>query len=83
MQAALAEASDNVRFLTPLRRHLEKLSLMDDFVALVSAAADTQRLHQNLQLASMHAAACVHSVSRCLHAFMHSNLAHAPSFPSG
>ncbi|GBF97683.1 flagellar outer dynein arm heavy chain beta [Raphidocelis subcapitata] len=35
VEAALLEASDNVRFLAPLRRHLEKLSLMDDFVALV------------------------------------------------
>ena len=34
VEAALAEAVDNVRFLTPLRKHLEKLSTMDDFVAL-------------------------------------------------
>jgi len=35
VEAALLEAADNVKFLAPLRRHLEKLSLMDDFVALV------------------------------------------------
>ncbi|KAI8473051.1 MAG: flagellar outer dynein arm heavy chain beta [Monoraphidium minutum] len=35
VEAALLEAADNVRFLAPLRRHLDKLSVMDDFVALV------------------------------------------------
>lgn len=34
VEAALAEAADNARFLAPLRPHLERLSLMDDFVAL-------------------------------------------------
>jgi hypothetical protein len=35
VEAALLEAADNVRFLAPLRRYLEKLSAIDDFVALV------------------------------------------------
>lgn len=35
VRAAREEANDNVKFLKPLRRHLEKLSLMDDFPALV------------------------------------------------
>lgn len=34
VEAALAEAADNARFLAPLRPQLEKLSVMDDFVAL-------------------------------------------------
>lgn len=34
VQAARQEAADNVRFLEPLRRILEKLNKMDDFVAL-------------------------------------------------
>lgn len=48
VEAALLEATDNVRFLAPLRRHLEKLSLMDDFVALVRGweiSVGLQRLH--------------------------------------
>lgn len=35
VESALLEAADNVRFLAPLRRHLEKFSALDDFVALV------------------------------------------------
>lgn len=34
VQAARQEATENVRFLEPLRRMLEKLNTMDDFVAL-------------------------------------------------
>jgi dynein heavy chain len=34
VDAARQEANDNVRFLKPLRRFLEKLNSMDDFVAL-------------------------------------------------
>ncbi len=35
VQEAREEANDNVKFLKPLRRYLEKLSTMDDFTALV------------------------------------------------
>jgi dynein heavy chain len=34
VQAARQEATENVRFLEPLRKLLEKLNTMDDFVAL-------------------------------------------------
>eukprot|EP00879_Flechtneria_rotunda_P025577 GHRR01027187.1.p1 GENE.GHRR01027187.1~~GHRR01027187.1.p1 ORF type:complete len:279 (-),score=71.24 GHRR01027187.1:540-1376(-) len=34
VEAARQEANDNVTFLKPLRRYFEKLSVMDDFVAL-------------------------------------------------
>lgn len=34
MQAARREATENVQFLEPLRKLLEKLNTMDDFVAL-------------------------------------------------
>lgn len=34
VQVALQDATDNVRFLEPLRKLLEKLNTMDDFVAL-------------------------------------------------
>lgn len=34
VEAARAEANDNVKFLRPLRKYLEKLNLMDDFPAL-------------------------------------------------
>jgi hypothetical protein len=43
VEAALLEAADNVRFLAPLRRHLERLSMMDDFVALVRAYCNIQK----------------------------------------
>lgn len=34
VEAARQEAGENVRFLKPLRRFLEKINTMDDFVAL-------------------------------------------------
>jgi dynein heavy chain len=34
VEAARQEASENVKFLKPLRRFLEKINTMDDFVAL-------------------------------------------------
>jgi dynein heavy chain len=34
VQAARQDATENVRFLEPLRKLLEKLNTMDDFVAL-------------------------------------------------
>jgi hypothetical protein len=34
IEAARQEASENVKFLKPLRRFLEKINTMDDFVAL-------------------------------------------------
>jgi dynein heavy chain len=34
VEAARQEASENVKFLKPLRRFLEKVNTMDDFVAL-------------------------------------------------
>jgi dynein heavy chain len=35
VEAARQEANDNVKFLKPLRKHFEKLNLMDEFPSLV------------------------------------------------
>jgi dynein heavy chain len=35
VEAARSEANDNVKFLKPLRKYLDKLNLMDDFPQLV------------------------------------------------
>ena len=44
VDAALLEAADNVRFLASLRPQLEKLGMMDDFVALVGMPPASRRL---------------------------------------
>ena len=44
VDAALLEAADNVRFRASLRPQLEKLGMMDDFVALVGMPPASRRL---------------------------------------